>query len=1177
METLSLLQRHRRDRHKLLEFIFSAGLIRAPSGDSLDLSNVDLDAISVDYVLECVESDAVFDPSAATKRYTEALDYPVMINSSSRNFYFLVSKTELSGSPPQRSVPQINAKISSSHSSCLTEQPDNLVGRETNKSGVESNINDLAAVGVSSHPVNNAYMLSLNLPTLTTGLSDDDMRETAYEVLVASFILSGGEIRLFEKKKKEKRSRFLKGLRSKRDELNSGSEPEDCHIDLLDVIRVQMEISEAMDVCTKQGLRRFGEKKMHEQTDVPLISLELLGAISRSDVPTERSYKQWHKRQANILEELLMISVDLVSDVHATLGMLLSKLRNIEEWVLNTSPDGRAEILTAIKRYASKFSNMPRKFGIRNETYYWTRSFHFNINLYEKLLCSIFDVLEDGQILEEAEEIIAFLKLTWSTLGIIQKVHDALYAWVLFRQFVRTGEGRLLKYAVVEVQKVVSGKDGEGIEEAYMSSLICSVEAHGSKRFLNLVDAVLFDINKWCHNQLEDYHLHFSQKRGAPTGRARSAGLKGSNGTKNGVKMDLNSKPKANPIQSASWWSTMDHLVHKKDKLATLESILTLAILCGSHFADEFAEIKYIIPLAGDGTTSILVHSFIEKSIQAAYKRVRNVVDAKSKLEGKHSLTMLGNELKLIAEKECTTFIPLLCRQYPDAGILAAVLLHRLYGEQLDPFLQGVSQFSESIREVLAAANCLERYLSRIVRSVQNCVGSPIINYLHPYQYLSTQIQQICAPLILQWLHTQHDIILEWTKRAIQIETVDQFFNLNLPMDMIHLRSLLIGIVRSLDSYLQYMVNQQVDKHMLYPSPPALTRYKVSINPFAKKRSMEHAFLEEKITKQLNDLTVPTLCVKLNTLHYIRDQLDTLEDSVKQTWELAQSGQIFGTVKQDSSISSESVDELFTIFDDVRRSAIDASDTITDFIGTRVIFWDMRDSFLFSLYQGRVESARFEIFLPLLDGALDYICDLIIETLRDQVVSSIYQASMEGYVWVLLDGGPSRVFSESDVTMMQEDLNVLKDFFIANGQGLPHVIVEKEARLAQQIVDLYALKTNSIIEMLISASEQISYYPESKKPGQRCANGAETLLRVLCHKKDEVASRFLKVHYKLPKSSDYEDVVGKEPALKSSLIEDMLKSNTSFNWTEKGQRGFRMMKKKFQEATFEIPRAPCLF
>ncbi|XP_038982547.1 protein unc-13 homolog isoform X3 [Phoenix dactylifera] len=1160
METLFLLQRHRRDRRKLLEFILSAGLIRTPSGDSLDLSDVDLDTISVDYVLECVKSGGVFDPSAANKRYIEALDYPVMINSSSRNFYFLRSKTELSGSPPRRIVPQIKVKISSSHSSCLTEQPDHLVGSETNKSGVESNISDLTAADVHSHPANDAYMPSLNLPTLTTdnfvgclsklissfkileGLSDDDMRETAYEVLVASFILSRGEVRLFEKKKKEKRSRFLKGLRSKRDELNSRSEPEDCHIDLLDVIRVQMEISEAMDVRTKRGLRHFGEKKMHEQIDVPQISLELLSAISRSDFPTERSYTQWQKRQANILEELLMTSVDFVSDVHAALSMLLSKLRNIEEWVLNTSPDGRAEILTDIKQYASKFSNMPRKFGIRNETYYWTSSFHFNINLYEKLLCSIFDVLEDGQIVEEAEEIIAVLKLTWSTLGIIQKMHNALYAWVLFRQFVRTGEARLLRYAVVEVQKVVSGKDGEGIEEAYMSSLICSVDAYGSTRLLNLVDAVLFDISKWCHNQLEDYHLHFSQ-----------------------------------------------------DKSAMFESVLTLAILCGSCFADEFAEIKYIIPMAGDGTASILAHSFIEKSIQAAYKRVHNVWDAKAKLEGKHPLTMLADELKLIAEKECTTFLPLLCRQYPDAGILASVLLHQLYGEQLAPFLEGVSQFSESVREVLAAADRLERYLFHIVRSVRNCVGSPIINYLHPYQ-----IQQICAPLILQWLHTQHDIILEWTKRAIQIEDweplssqqrqttsiievfriieeiVDQFFNLNLPMDTIHLRSLLIGIVRSLDSYLQYMVNQQVDKRMLYPSPPALTRYKESINPFTKKRSAEHAFIEEKIARQLNDLTVLKLCVKLNTLHYVRDQLDTLEDSVKQSWELAQSGQTFGAAEQDLSISSEPVDELFTIFDDIRRSAVDASDTITDFIGARVIFWDMRDSFLFSLYQGSVESARFEIFIPLLDGVLDYICDLIIDTLRDQVVSSICQASMvlEGYVWVLLDGGPSRVFSDSDVTMMQEDLNVLKDFFIANGQGLPHVIVEKDARLAQQIIDLYSLKASTIIEMLMSASEHVSYYPESKKPGQRCANDAETLLRVLCHKKDEVASRFLKVHYKLPKSSDYEDVLGKEPALKSSLIEDMLKSNTSFNWTEKGQRGFRMMKKKFQEATSEIRHAP---
>ena len=32
----------------------------------------------------------------------------------------------------------------------------------------------------------------------------------------------------------------------------------------------------------------------------------------------------------------------------------------------------------------------------------------------------------------------------------------------------------------------------------------------------------------------------------------------------------------------------------------------------------------------------------------------------------------------------------------------------------------------------------------------------------------------------------------------------------------------------------------------------------------------------------------------------------------------------------------------------------------------------------------------------------------------------------ECYVWVLLNGGPSRAFSESDITLMEDDLNMLK-------------------------------------------------------------------------------------------------------------------------------------------------------
>lgn len=41
------------------------------------------------------------------------------------------------------------------------------------------------------------------------------------------------------------------------------------------------------------------------------------------------------------------------------------------------------------------------------------------------------------------------------------------------------------------------------------------------------------------------------------------------------------------------------------------------------------------------------------------------------------------------------------------------------------------------------------------------------------------------------------------------LQTIDQFFKLDVPMDMVHLRALLIGIVRSLEAYLLRIVSEQ--------------------------------------------------------------------------------------------------------------------------------------------------------------------------------------------------------------------------------------------------------------------------------------------------------------------------------------------------------------------------------
>jgi hypothetical protein len=159
-------------------------------------------------------------------------------------------------------------------------------------------------------------------------LSDDDIRETAYEVLLASLFVSGKI--LFSEEKKEKKPKFLKGLRSKTEVSNPSPQPENHYSQLLDLIRVQMEISESMDTLTRRALRHISLRIVQGQLDVPCISLQLLSSVGKSDFPTERLRVQWQRRQANVLEELLLFPGSREYGMSETLRIVLSKIRDTE-------------------------------------------------------------------------------------------------------------------------------------------------------------------------------------------------------------------------------------------------------------------------------------------------------------------------------------------------------------------------------------------------------------------------------------------------------------------------------------------------------------------------------------------------------------------------------------------------------------------------------------------------------------------------------------------------------------------------------------------------------------------------------------------------------------------------------------------------------------------------------
>ncbi|XP_010434591.1 PREDICTED: uncharacterized protein LOC104718523 isoform X1 [Camelina sativa] len=1127
----SLLQRYRNDRRKLLEFLMSSGLVtelRSPSGSSASSLSPDLDSLSADYVLDCVKSGGVVDVSKGTKKYNFESSYPVTIHSESRDSFFLVSSPDIAGSPPRRMPPPpVNMEKSSNigpDMSCHIDSSNTPSSRDSYIFKEET---------PDIKPLKPIKIIPLGLPPLRTGLSDDDLREAAYELMIASMLLSSVEAYPTQRRKIEKSSRLLSSLKRK-DKPHLQPRISNTHSEVINMIRVQMQISSKMDTCIRRNLVQLATLRTGEQIDLPQLALGLLVGIFKSDFPNEKLYMKWKTRQANLLEEVLCFSPSLEKNERATMRKCLATIRESKEWDVVVSASLRIEVLSSIRQVASKLSSLPGRCGIEEETYYWTAIYHLNIRLYERLLFGVFDTLDEGQVIEDASSMLFHMKSIWSTLGITENLHNAIYGWVLFQQFVCTGEPSLLGSAIQELHKVTYAESGNPKENLYLSHLVCSRQTSGTDIHLGLMKAIFTSVSAWCDDKLQDYHLHFGKKPrdfGMLVSLASTVGLPPSD-------------------------STRTELI----KLDTL--------------SDDVSD---------------KIQSYVQNSIKGACARAAHFAYVKSHGERTHALALLANELSVIAKAEINEFVPLFSKWLPECMMISAMLLHRFFGERLTPFLEGVSSLSGDVRKVVPAAHMLQEELTQLY----NCHSRSKLRKPYLHKLKNYEIEKVIRPVMLDWLISQHDHILQWTRRAFEIEeweplsvqqrhaasiveifriieeTVSQLFGLHLPVDITHLQALLSLIYHSLDTYLQRIFDQLVDKKFLYPSAPPLTRFTDNVMPVMKRKSLEFSEPDNKIVKILDELTIPKLCIILNTLCYIQKQISATEDGIRKSLTLVgasldKSSKIETTEAEveNSLTHSEAVDELFaTTYDSLRDTNANCITKTRDLIGARAIFWDLRDMFLVQLYNGTVEDARLERILPHVDSVLDNVCGLSYEDSRDMVVLSICRSALEAFVRVLLDGGPTRAFSDSDITLMEEDLSILKEFFIADGEGLPRSLVEQEAKQAKEILDLYSLESDMLIQMLMTASELINMGVSSE---QRRLEDAQTIVRVLCHKKDRNASKFLKRQYELPMSSEYEDVTSNLPAL-SEIVR-----STSTRWSTTSQNSFSSIKKKIQEATSEI-------
>lgn len=1094
---IDLLQRYRRDRRVLLDFILSGSLIKKvviPPG-AVTLDDVDLDQVSVDYVLNCAKKSEMLELSEAIREYHDHTGLPQMSDTGSVGEFYLVTDPESSGSPPKRPPPPVpitavppiavstppHAFPPSSIASNLSrsESLDSAQERELTVDDIEDfdDDDDISTVeGLrAKRTLNDASDLAVKLPSFSTGITDDDLRETAYEILLACAGATGGLIVPSKEKKKDKRSSSLirKLGRSKTGSVVSQSQNAPGFVGLLEAMRVQLEISEAMDIRTKQGLLNALVGKAGKRMDTLLVPLELLCCVARTEFSDKKAFIRWQKRQLKVLEEGLVnhpvVGFGETGRKTNELRILLAKIEESEFLPSSSGELQRTECLRSLREIVIPLAERPARGDLTGEICHWADGYQFNVRLYEKLLLSVFDMLDEGKLTEEVEEILELLKSTWRVLGITETIHHTCYAWVLFRQYVITKEHGILLHALEQLNKIPLMEQRGQQERLHLKSLRSKVEGEQDMSFLQ---AFLTPILRWTDKQLGDYHQHFSE---------------GS---------------------------------------AIMEKIVAVAMITRRLLLEEPDTAMQSLPISDRDQIEI----YITSSIKHAFTRTNQVVE-RVDMSHEHPLALLAEELKKLLKKDSSIFMPVLQQRHPQATVVSASLVHKLYGHKLKPFLESAEHLSEDVISVFPAAESLEQFIMALITSACHEENAEILlRKLNLYQ-----VETKSGTLVLRWVNSQLGRILGWVERVAQQEhwdpisiqqrhagsivevyriveeTVDQFFGLKVPMRFTELNSLFRGIDNALQVYANLVVDDLASKEDLIPPVPVLTRYskEVGIKAFVKKELFETRVPERQETRprEISVLTTPTLCVQLNTLYYAASHLNKLEDNIWEQWT---------NKRLQEKLIRKSIDDKSKkdTFDGSRKVINAAMERICEYTGTKIIFCDLRVPFIDNLYKPSVSGSRVDVLIEPLDMELSQLCDIVVEPLRDRIVTSLLQASLDGLLRVILDGGPSRVFFPGDAKFLEEDLEVLKEFFISGGDGLPRGVVENQVACLRLVIKLHAYETRELIEDLKSASGL-----EMQGGKGKLGADSKTLLRVLCHRSDSEASQFLKKQFKIPKSS----------------------------------------------------------
>ncbi|KAI3454092.1 hypothetical protein Pfo_010755 [Paulownia fortunei] len=839
-----------------------------------------------------------------------------------------------------------------------------------------------------------------------------------------------------------------------------------------ELMRLQMRISESADTRTRRGLLRISAGQVGRRTESMVLPLELLQQFKASDFTDQEEYEAWQKRNLRMLEAGLLLHPNMPLDkantaaqrlrqiIHAALDRPIETGRNNESMQV---------LRTTVVALASRTSD-----GSLLESCHWADGFPLNLHLYEMLLEACFDINDETSIVEEVDELMELIKKTWGILGLNQMLHNLCFTWVLFNRYVATGQVKNDLLCAADSQLAEVAKDAKTTKDPVYSKILSST-----------LTAML----GWAEKRLLAYHETFDS-----------------------------------------------------GNIDSMQSIVSVGVLAAKILVEDISnEYRRRRKNEVDVARS-RIDTYIRSSLRTAFAQRMEKADSSRRASRNQPnplpvLAILAKDVGELARKEKDIFSPILKRWHPFAAGVAVATLHACYGNELKQFISGITELTPDAVQILRAADKLEKDLVQI--AVEDSVdsddgGKAIIHEMPPYE-----AEGAIANMVKFWIKTSIDRLKGWVDRNLQQEvwnpranqegcapavdvlrivdeTLDAFFQLPIPTHP----ALLPDLVTGLDKCLQYYVTKAKSgcgsRNTYIPTMPALTRCTTGTKFQWKKK--EKSLNSQRRNSQVatvngdSSFGVPQLCVRINSLHKTRMELEVLEKRIITLLRNSESAHL-----EDFS------NGLGKRFELTPAASIEAVQQLSEGVAYKIVFHDLSHVLWDSLYVGDPSSFRIEPFLQDLERNLNIVADIVHERVRTRIIADIMRASFDGFLLVLLAGGPTRAFSRQDSQIIEDDFKSLKDLFWANGDGLPHDIIDKFSTTVRDVLPLFRTDTESLIEQFRrSTLETYGSSAKSRLPlpptsGQWNPTEPNTLLRVLCYRNDEAASKFLRKTYNLPK------------------------------------------------------------